>query len=155
MTILQNKQSQKLSIKKRNCIWHKKNSAGMPTCTYQCFASCADALTNCANGPRWFIDSTSNICYNFYTALEKMLLIKILFFRWHKISPEGFRQVFTKIDKHHLCQLNNVISNNLSGLDLVRRSRSHVKGHRRGGVCVLRMLLVLYLLFTNSDNKEY
>ena len=72
-----------------------------------------------------------------------MLLIKkILFFRWHKISSEGFRQVFTKIDKHHLCQLNNVILNNVSGLDLVRRSRSHVKGHRRGGVCVLRMLLV-------------
>ena len=40
------------------------------------------------------------------------------------------------------CRFNNVILNNLSGLDLVRRSRSHVKGHRRGGVCVLRMLLV-------------
>ena len=76
------------------------------------------------------------------TALEKLLLIKILFFRWHRISPEGYRQVFTKIDEHHLCQLNNVMLNNLSGLDLVRRSRSHVKGHRRGGVCVLRMLLV-------------
>ena len=72
-----------------------------------------------------------------------MLTINILFFRWHKISPEGYRQVFTKIDKHHLCQLNNVILQNLSGLDLVRRSQLHVKGHRRGGVCVLRMLLVL------------
>ena len=41
----------------------------------------------------------------------------------------------------------NVTLNNLSGLDLVRRSRSHVKGHRRGGVCVLRMLLVLFILF--------
>ena len=77
--------------------------------------------------------------------LRKMLLIKILFFRWHKISPEGYRQVSTKIDKHRLCQLNNVILNSLSGLDLVRRSRSHVKGHRRGGVCVLRMLLVAVL----------
>ena len=48
----------------------------MRTCTYNSFASCADALTNCANGAN---DSTSNICYNFYTALEKMLLIKILF----------------------------------------------------------------------------
>ena len=92
------------------------------------FASCADALTNTANGTRWSNDSTSNICYNFCTALEKMLLIKILFFRWHKISPKGYRQVFTKIDKHHLSQLNNVIWNNLSGLDLERKYRSHVKG---------------------------
>ena len=71
-----------------------------------------------------------------------MLLIEILFFRWYKISSEGYREEFTKIDEHHLCQLNDVILKNLSGLDLVRRSRSHVKGHRRGGVCVLRMLLV-------------
>ena len=85
-----------------------------------------------------------NICYSFCTALEKMLLIKILFFRWHKISPEGYKQVFTKIDKHHLCQLNNVILQNLSGL--VRRSRSHIKDHRRGGVCVLRMLLGFFIL---------
>ena len=119
----------------------------MRTCTYISFAPCTDALTNCANGARWNNVSTNNIYYNFCTALEKMLLIKILIFRWHKISSEGFRQVFTKIDKHHLCQLINVILNNLSGLDLVRRSRSHVKGHRRGGVCVLRMLLVLLILF--------
>ena len=45
-----------------------------------------------------------------------------------------------------LCQLNNVVLNNLSGLDLVRRSRSHVKDHRRGSVCVLRMLLVSYIM---------
>ena len=115
----------------------------MRTCTYNSFASCADAPTNCANGTRWSIVSTSNICYNFCTVLEKMLLIRILFFCWHKISPKGYR-VFTKIDKHHLCQLKNVTLNNLSGLDIVRRSQSHVKGHRRGGVCVLRMLLVLY-----------
>ena len=114
----------------------------MRTCTYESFAYWAGALTNCANGARWIYDSTSNICYNFCTALEKMLLIKILFFRWHEISPEGYRQVFTKIDKHHLCQLNNIILQNLSGIDLVRRSQSHVKGHRRGGVCVLRMFLV-------------
>ena len=118
----------------------------MRTCTYESFAYCAGALTNFANGARWIYDSTSNIWYNFCTALEKMLLIRILFFHWHKISPEGYRQVFTKIDKHHLCQLNNVILNNLSGLDLVRRSQSHVKGHRRGGDCVLRMLLVMYCL---------
>ena len=66
---------------------------------------------------------------------------------WHGISPEGYRQEFTRIDKHHLCQLNNVILNILSGLDLVRRSRSHVKGYRRGGVCVLRMLLFLFCFF--------
>ena len=58
------------------------------------------------------------------------------------LRVRALTQVFTKIDKHHLCQLNNVILNNLSGLDLVKRSQSHVKGHRRGGVCVLRMLLV-------------
>ena len=119
-------------------------TAGMRTCNFffYCIVSWAGALTNYANGAGWINNSTSNICYNFCTALEKMLLIKILFFRWHKISSVGFRQVFTKIDKHHLCQLDNVILNNLSGLDLVRRSRSHVKGHRRGCVCVLRMLLV-------------
>ena len=117
----------------------------MRTCTYESFAYWAGTLTNCANGARWICDSTSNICYNFCTALEKMLLIKILFFFcWHEISPEVYRQVFTKIDKHHLCQLNNVILQNVSGLDIVRRSQSHVKGHRprRGGVCVLWMLLV-------------
>ena len=114
----------------------------MRTCTYEGFVYWAGAQTNCANGARWIYDSTSIICYNFCTALEKMLLMKILFFRWYKISPEGYRQVFTKIDKHHLCQLNNDILQNLSGLDLVRRSQSNVKGHRRGGVCVLRMLLV-------------
>ena len=112
--------------------------------TYKQF--CGDAnmhvLMFCLLSWRWIYDSTSNICYNFCIALEKMLLIKILFFRWHKISSEGYTQVFTKIDKHHLCQLNNVI-NHLSGLDLVRRSWSHVKGHRRGGVCVLWMLLVV------------
>ena len=114
----------------------------MRTCTYYNIVSWAGALTNCANGASWITDSTSNICFKFCTALEKMLLIRILCFRWHKISPEGHRQVFTKIDKHHLCQLNNVILHNLSGFELVRRSRSHVKGQRRGGVCVLRMLFI-------------
>ena len=38
----------------------------------------------------------------------------------------------------------NILLDNLRVLDLVRMSRSHVKGHRRGGVCVLRMLLVFY-----------
>ena len=82
-----------------------------------------------------------------------MLLIRILFYRWHIISPEGYREEFTKIDKHHLCQLNNVILNNLSGIDLVRRSQSYVKGHRRGGVCVLRMLLV-YVAIVNGFNNR-
>ena len=118
----------------------------MRTCTYYFIVSWAGAPTNCANGARWITDSTSNICYNFCTALEKMLLTKILFFRWHKISSEEYRQVFTKIDKHQLCPLDNVILDNLSGLDLVRRSRSHVKGQRRGGVCVLRMLLVFHFV---------
>ena len=31
-------------------------------------------------------------------------------------------------------------------------SRSHVKGHRRGGVCVLRMLLVIIIFFFNLLN---
>ena len=84
---------------------------------------------------------------------EQILLIKLLFFRWHKISPEGYRQVFTKIDKHHFCQLNNVILDNLSGLDVVRMSRSHVKGQIRGGVCVLRMLLVQISLIDMTVNK--
>ena len=117
----------KQNKKQRNCIWHKKNFAGMRTCTYNSFASCADALTICANAAMWINDSTSNISHNFFTALEKMHLIKTLFFRWHRISPKGYRQVFTKIDKHHVCQLNNVILSNLSGLDLVRRSRSMSK----------------------------
>ena len=39
-------------------------------------------------------------------------------------------------------------SNDIGFLDLEVRSRSHVKvkGHRRGGVCVLWMLLVLFVL---------
>ena len=43
----------------------------------------------------------------------------------------------------------NTISNDISFLDLELRSRSHVKveGHRRGGVCVLWMLLVYFLSF--------
>ena len=130
----------------------------MRTCTYESFAYWAGALTHCANGARWIYDSTSNICYNFCTPLEMMLLIKILFFRWHKISPEGFRQVFTKLDKHHLCQLITLytVLNNLSGLDLVRRSQSHVKGHRRGVVCVLRMLLVVqcgHIWYQNDGDR--
>ena len=41
-------------------------------------------------------------------------------------------------------------------LDLEVRSRSHVKvkGHRRGGVCVLRMLLVVLCLRSRYDVYE-
>ena len=60
----------------------------------------------------------------------------------HGISPEGYRQVFTKINQNYICQQGNILLDNLRFLNLVRMSRSDVKGHRRGGVCVLRMLLV-------------
>ena len=97
------------------------------------------------------IPLTGNIHHNCkVVALEQGLPIIIFF------SPtirEGYRQVFTKIDKHHLCKLNNVILQNLSGLDLARRSQSHVKGHRRGGVCVLRMLLV-QLFFVKTHTHQ-
>ena len=63
---------------------------------------------------------------------------------WHGISPEGYRQVFTKINQNYICQQGNIFLDNLRFLNLVRMSRSHVKGHRRGGVCVLRMFLVVY-----------
>ena len=57
---------------------------------------------------------------------------------------EGYRQVLTKINQNYICQHGNILLDNLRVLDLVRMSRSHVKGHRRGGVCVLRMLLVVF-----------
>ena len=82
---------------------------------------------------------------------------------WHGISPEGYRQVFTKINQNYICQQGNIILDNLRVLDFVRMSQSHVKGHRRGGVCVLRMLLsffffcfflffVLVFFFSSSKN---
>ena len=72
---------------------------------------------------------------------------------WHGISPEGYRQVLTKINQNYICQQGNILLDNLRVLDLVRMSRSHVKGHRRGGVCVLRMLLVcLFCFFTPPRN---
>ena len=66
---------------------------------------------------------------------------------WHGISSEGYRQVFTKINQNYFCQQGNILLDNLRVLDLVRMSRSLVKGHRRGGVCVLRMLLVFISSF--------
>ena len=65
---------------------------------------------------------------------------------WHGISPEGYRQVITKINQNYICQQGNILLYNLRVLDLVRMSRSHVKGHRREGVCVLRMLLVAVVI---------
>ena len=66
---------------------------------------------------------------------------------WHGISPEGYRQVFTKMNQNYICQQGNTLLDTLRVLDLVRMSRSRVKGHRRGGVCVLRMLLVFFFFF--------
>ena len=71
---------------------------------------------------------------------------------WHGISPEGYRQVFTKTNQNYICQQGNILLDNLRVLDLVRMSRSHVKGHRRGGVCVLRMLLVIAVFYIYFGN---
>ena len=71
---------------------------------------------------------------------------------WHGISPEWYRQVLTKINQNYICQQGNISLDNLWVLDLVRMSRSHVKGHRRGGVCVFWMLLV-YLLFEKNSSR--
>ena len=80
---------------------------------------------------------------------------------WHEISQEGYIQVVTKINQNYICQQGNILLDNLRVLDLVRMSRSHVKGQRRGGVCVLWMLLVQsYCLFSfysdyrHEKNKE-
>ena len=72
---------------------------------------------------------------------------------WHGISPERYRQVLTKINQNYICQQGNILLVNLRVLDLVGlgMSRSHVKGHRRGGVCVLRMLLVIFFFFYVND----
>ena len=73
---------------------------------------------------------------------------------------ERYRQVLTKIYQNYICQQGNIFLDNLRVLDLVRMSRSHVKGHRRGGVCVLRMLLVLILILikefieSSTDNES-
>ena len=70
-----------------------------------------------------------------------------LFFSLHKMSLHGYEQVSTKINEYHIFQQGNILLHNLSVLDIVIRSSLHVKGHRRGGVCVLLMLLV-YSLFS-------
>ena len=44
----------------------------------------------------------------------------------------------------------NIIFDNFSVLNLVIRSTSHVKGHRRGGVCVLWMLLVFFFFLSQT-----
>ena len=48
-------------------------------------------------------------------------------------------------------------SNDISFLDLDERSRSHqkVKGHRRGGVCVLWMLLVIFFFFVTLSWPDF
>ena len=48
----------------------------------------------------------------------------------------------------------NIIFDNFSVLNLVIRSTSHVKGHRRGGVCVLWMLLVLFCVWVSMSEKK-
>ena len=53
---------------------------------------------------------------------------------------DWYRQGFTKMTDYKICQ--NVTLYNFSVLELVIRSTSHVKDHRRRGVCVLWMLLV-------------
>ena len=76
---------------------------------------------------------------------------------WHEISPEGYRQVLTKINQNYICQQGNILLDNLRVLDLVRMSRSHVKGQRCGGVCIFWMLLVfssfLFLLVVKWQNS--
>ena len=146
MTILYNKQFQELSMKnfKKKYFWLKifcedPNLHGRPS-----FVSCVIALTNCAIEACESLTHLCNIYYNFCTIYKHVLLIvhKI----WHGISPEGYRQVLSKINQNYICQQGNILLDNLRVLDLARMSRSHVKGHRRGGVCVLRMLLVLRLV---------
>ena len=95
-----------------------------------------------------------NIYYNFCTNQKHVLLI--VHKSWHGISPEGYRQVLTKIKQNYICQQGNILLDNLRVLDLVRMSRSHVKGHRRGGVCVLRMLRVVQysqIWYQNGGNE--
>ena len=70
---------------------------------------------------------------------------------WHGISQEGYRQVLTKINHNYICQQGNILLDNQRVLDLVRMSRSRVKGQRRGGVCVLRMLLVDFFSYCRYE----
>ena len=44
-------------------------------------------------------------------------------------------------DEYHIFQIGNILLDNRNGFSLVKRSSSHVKGQRRGGVCVLGRLL--------------
>ena len=53
--------------------------------------------------------------------------------------------ILDSASQNYICQQGNILLDNLRVLDLVRMSRSHVKGHRRAGVCVLRMLLGLFV----------
>ena len=66
-----------------------------------------------------------------------------------------FRQGFTKMADYKMCQNVTIILDNFSVLDLVIRSTSHFKGHRRGGVYVLRMLLVYLYVYTTRYTKHY
>ena len=53
----------------------------------------------------------------------------------------NYRQVIVKVNEYHICQQGYITSDNTSVL--VFRSSSYVTCHRRGGVCVLWMILVL------------
>ena len=63
---------------------------------------------------------------------------------WTKCRSNGCINLDCDFAKRLLTALaRTLFLDNFSVLDLVIRSTSHVKGHRRGGVCVLWMLLVL------------
>ena len=67
---------------------------------------------------------------------------------------EKWKEIWKRLYKNEWLQnlsKRNIILNNFSVLDLVKRSISHVKGHRRGGVCVLWILLVLICLLISTD----
>ena len=114
------------------------NSHGRPSSVFSVIA-----LTNCAIEACESMTQLCNIYYNFCTNQKHVLLIEHKI--WHGISPMGYRQVLTKINQNYICQQVNILLDNRGVLDLLRMSRSRVKGHRRGGVCFLQILLVCHL----------
>ena len=130
----------------------------MRTCTYQCFASCADALTNCANGAMYSNDSTSNISYNvctMCTALEKMLLIKNTnFFADIKCHRKD-------IDKYLPKQINISFVNLITLYQIILAVLTLLEGHDHMSKIIdvevsafSECFLLYYYSYYNTDQSE-
>ena len=117
-------------------------------------ASRVETLTE-YNTP-WTI-TTTNLFPGLYMGLRqrnwlyepKVHLFSFFILHLHEIV-EGYEYVFIMIDEYYIFQHGNILSNNRNVFDIAIRSISHVKGQRRGGVCVLWMHLVFFIDYPST-----